>query len=367
MATLPQLIDASNGAGVRSPVVNPFLHVDPERIYNPLTDRTLLPGHPGYDVLRAFVDRGDASPELDALRKDGWIVDAGVDLSPRHRLKIVSLETMTACNQKCYFCPVSIAPREDALMPMELFERLVEELTAYRETIEGVFLQSYNEPSLDRRFVDFCRTLFSADLPVAVLSNGSGLTPQKIDAMMDAGQLRYLCINLSTLDRQRYAGDRGEDHLPAVLRNLDYFKNKPLAKQMAIVVLGTGEETHQRDFESIRDRFAGSRFEVRKDSVMDRAGWLGVGLKPPAPNQRLAGCDNIGSRPLQHLHITPKGKCVLCCEDYDENYVVGDLTNGTIAEVLDGPELAKMRRWVYGIEEAPDDFICRKCIFARTR
>ena len=30
-------------------------------------------------------------------------------------------------------------------------------------------------------------------------------------------------------------------------------------------------------------------------------------------------------------------------------------------------EVAKLRRWVYGIEEAPADFICRNCIFARER
>jgi len=101
--------------------------------------------------------------------------------------------------------------------------------------------------------------------------------------------------------------------------------------------------------------------------VMDRAGWLDVGLKAATHGRPLAGCDNVGSRPLQHLHITPRGACILCCEDYDEKYVVGDLTKQSIDEVLRGDELAKMRRWVYGLEEAPADFMCRSCVFARTR
>ncbi|HEV7519322.1 MAG TPA: SPASM domain-containing protein, partial [Thermoanaerobaculia bacterium] len=94
---------------------------------------------------------------------------------------------------------------------------------------------------------------------------------------------------------------------------------------------------------------------------------LQIGLKPAVPNQKLCGCDNVGSRPLQHLHITPRGLCVLCCEDYDEKYVVGDLAQQSVDEVLRGPELARMRRWVYGLEEAPRDFICRGCTFALTR
>jgi pyruvate-formate lyase-activating enzyme len=342
---------------------NPYLHIDEARIYNPLTDAALVAGEPQYEALRRFLREGVAD---DSLLRDGWVIPEGEDLSRRHLLKIVSLELMTTCNQKCYFCPVSIAPREDETMPVEMFESIVTQLDAYRGTLEGVFLQSYNEPTIDRRFVDHCRTLFSADLPVAVLSNGSGLTPAKVDALMAAGQLRYLCINLSTLDRDRYAHDRGEDHLGVVLRNLDYLKDKPLAADMRMVVLGQLDDVHRADYEAIRERFAGSRFRVELHHATNRAGWLEVGMKTE-PKKNLAGCDLMGSRPLQHLHITPAGQCVLCCQDYDENYVVGDLNGSTIADVLEGEGMSRMRKWAYGVEEAPDDFICRTCVFALTR
>ena len=340
---------------------NPFLHNDADRVYDPLTDRALLPGDGMYERFRAFEQGGSAEG------LEGWVLSNGDDLSRRSHLKIVSLETMTTCNQRCYFCPVSIAPRADYLMPDELFSRIVAELTTFRATLQSVFLQSYNEPSIDRRFLDQCRTLFAAGLPVAVLSNASGFTPAKTDALAAEGPLRYLCINLSTLDRERYRADRGEDHLPVVLRNVDYMKDIRVADEMKIVVLGTGDAVHAADFESIRDRYAGSRFEVEHHVVMDRAGWLDVGMKAADRNRPMAGCDNVGSRPLQHLHITPHGRCVLCCEDYDEKYVVGDLTTSTIEQVLAGDELAKLRRWIYGVEEAPDDFMCRDCVFARRR
>jgi hypothetical protein len=345
---------------------NPFLHNDAERIYDPLTDRALVPGDAAYAGFRAFEAGGALDADgAAALQRDGWLLRNGEDLSRRHRLKIVSLETLTTCNQKCYFCPVSIAPREDYAMPDALFAQIVNELTTFRETLDSVFLQSYNEPTLDRRFLEQVRTLIDAGLPVAVLSNGSGFTPAKTDAILEMGGLRYLCINLSTLDRERYQRDRGADHLPAVLRNLEHMQNTAIAQQMNIVVLGTGDETHRGDFESIRERYAGTRFTVEQHVVMDRAGWLDVGLKTADRMRPLAGCDNVGSRPLQHLHITPHGKCVLCCEDYDEKYVVGDLTQNTMSEVLAGDEIAKLRKWVYGLEEAPADFMCRDCVFAR--
>lgn len=343
---------------------NPYLHYEAARIYNPLTDQALLPGEGLYDAMRAFLDGGAADESLVGA---GWLIREDEDLSRKYRLKVVSLETMTRCNQKCFFCPVSVAPREDETMAPELFARIVEQLKPFRETIEGVFLQSYNEPTLDRRFVENVRALFEAGLPVAVLSNGSGFTPAKVDGILAGGSLRYLCINLSTLDRERYQRDRGEDHLDVVLRNLDYLKDKPLALQMKIVVLGEMTDVHRADYEAVKARFAGSRFEVEMHHATDRAGWLDVGMKALVPKKNLAGCDLIGSRPLQHLHITPTGACIICCQDYDENYVVGSLATHSVVEVLEGDEMAKIRRWAYGVEEAPDDFICRTCVFALER
>ena len=133
---------------------------------------------------------------------------------------------------------------------------------------------------------------------------------------------------------------------------------------MDLVVLGHEDEQHRADTTALVERFGGSRFIVRSFEIMDRAGYLPIGLKPEKPFEKLAGCNNTGSRPIEHIHINPRGQCVLCCEDYDEFHKVGDLTKQSIDEVLSGEEMARLRRMIYGVEEAPDDFICRKCVFA---
>ncbi len=120
--------------------INPFLHVDEAAVYDPLTDRTLRPGEAGYADLRTLLAGNPAplaalAPEARALlARGGWLLPAGEDPAQRFRLKYVSLEAHTVCNQACYFCPVSIAPREDYFMPTELYERIVGELGAFRET-----------------------------------------------------------------------------------------------------------------------------------------------------------------------------------------------------------------------------------------
>jgi len=352
--------------------INPFLHIDSGRISNPLTDRSIGPSDRGYsDLIRIDLDPSAIHALPDALKshllENEWLVEADIDLSRRFFLKYVSIESHTVCNQACYFCPVSTDPRDHYFMPTDFFESIVRQIAEYRETIDGVSMINYNEPTLDRRFLDQIAFLKKNNLPPFVATNGTGLTPDRADAILQMGGLRHLSINLSTLDQKRYAEERRSKHLAVILRNLDYMKNLNLAPEMEIVVLGTADGTLEQDFEEIRTRFEGSRFEVKSYEVMDRAGNLQVGLRPDGSRTQLCGCEQTGSRPINWLQINPRGVCVLCCQDYHEKYIVGDLSTETLEEVLAGDRVAQYRRWLYGIEESPDDFICKKCIFARTR
>src|SRR6478735_4935489 len=105
-------------------------------------------------------------------------------------------------------------------MRIQLYERVVGERAAYRDTSETVFVINCNEATSDKRFVDQVRAIKAAGLPPAVLTNGSGLTPDRVDALVEMGGLRFLSINLSTLDRERYSKERDVDDLGLVLHNI---------------------------------------------------------------------------------------------------------------------------------------------------
>ncbi len=370
MTTLEAVMEPE-AAETSACVPDPYLHVGPDRIYSPISDRTLHEGDPGYRDLRAFIAGEQPLAELPTpirvqLEEERWLVDPTSDLDGRFLLKYVSLEAHTVCNQACYFCPVSVDPRKSYFMPQDLYERILEQLAAFSDTLEAISMINYNEPTIDPWFIDRVRMIRGHGLRPAVLSNGSGLTPEKTDALLELGGLHFFSVNLSTLDRERYQKDRGKDHLNQVLRNLDYACDKPFAETMDMVVLGTGDDQHKRDYEAVSGRYGASLFNVKYFEVNDRAGYLDVGLKVDERKKRLVGCELVGSRPIQHLHISPQGKCILCCQDYDGVHEVGDLNHQTISEVLTGPALKLMRRWTYGRDEAPDDFICRGCEFALT-
>lgn len=70
--------------------------------------------------------------------------------------------------------------------------------------------------------------------------------------------------------------------------------------------------------------------------------------------------------PYLHLY-DHAANVVICCQDYDEGWVLGNLEEQSVREILDGEEYARARRIVYGVDPPPEDFICDNCHFALRR
>jgi len=352
-------------------MASPYLHLYEHVILNPHTGQGIAAEDPNYPGMRQFILSGEKLLDLDDtqqhLAHHGWLIREDTDLSHRYRIRWVSLEAHSVCNQRCFFCPVSLAPRDPYFMPTELYERIVNEIADLKEPIEVVAMIQYNEPTVDRRFIDQVRAIKGTGLPPAVLSNGSGLTAEKVDALESMGGISYISFNLSTLDRERYAKDRGRNHLDRVLANLDYAKDRRIADEMVIVVLGTDAKDHAREYEAISKRFAGSNFKVQDFEANDRAGYLDIGLAAGDRELKVRGCDYMGSRPIEHIHITAAANIVLCCQDYDEKWVLGNLEHQSLREILDSEDYARARLQVYGVESPPEDFICANCSYALRR
>ena len=350
-------------------IVEPYLHWKTDTVDNPLLGIQLSADSKAYTFLRR-VKTGELSvadlPKRmrHKLQVHGWLLAEDAATDTRFVLNFVSIEANIACNQGCYFCPVSFAKRKDSTISLDFYEDIVRQLVPYQKTIRGVFMNHYNEPTLDPNFVERIKILHRYGFDIGLLTNGTGLTPKRIDQIIELGGIEHLCVNLSTTDHEQYRKDRQADHLSIVLRNLIYATAYPLARNMSIVVLGEQDDLHHQHYEEIQAKFADTVFRVDYAAIASRSTYLPIGLKPRTPIKHLGGCDQTGSRVLQHLHINAYGECIICCQDYQSEYVVGDLHTETLHNILVGERMAAVRRSVYGRDNAPETFICRNCIFA---
>ena len=359
----------SPAAALEAEVVSPYLHDRGSVLYNPVTGESLPKDGPGYQALSRIRKGLPAEVEsgvLEHLRVARFLIDDLETETRRSHLLYVSLETCTSCNHRCPFCPVSVDPREREVMSQELFESIADQVVAIGGRSVVVFLSNYNEPTIDPLFEERCLALFARGLPVSLLTNASHLDPDRAERIARSGRFRYIGINLPTLDPERYQRMHGTRDLARVLANIDALRAREIGEETAIVVLGDNDAAHRKDVREIRERFEPLGWVVKQFRIRSRPA-SGTFIPEPPPVKELRGCELMGSRPFEHLHITATGKAVLCCQDYYEKLTVGDLKTDTVAGILGGDVMARLRRWTYGVEPAPDDFLCRRCEFALGR
>jgi hypothetical protein len=358
---------ARAGAALLAPEhPTPFLHDRGAEVYNPISGVALPRDGAAYAAL-SRIERGEdpaAAPAvLEHLRAARFLIDDVDAEARRTHLLYLSLETCTSCNHRCPFCPVSVDPREKEVMSQELFTSIVEQVVEAGGRSVVVFLSNYNEPTVDPLFEQRCRVLFERGLPVSILTNASHFDPERAARLEAMGRFRYIGINLPTLDPERYLALHGTKDLARVVANVDALRARTLAEESAIVALGDEDEAHRRDVAALRERFEPGGWQVKPFRIRSRPA-SGTFVPEPPAKKRLRGCELMGSRPFEHLHVTATAKAVLCCQDYYEKLTIGDLKTQTVAELLGGATMARLRKWTYGVEEAPEDFLCRRCEFA---
>ncbi len=363
MTDLPRLLSLSASAVLERETVSPFLHDRGERLYNPLSGASLAKDGAEFQALARFSERRPHAEDeslLEHLRAARFLIEDVDAEARRTHLLYVSLETCTSCNHRCPFCPVSLDPRDREVMSQDLFESLVDQIVEVGGRSVVVFLSNYNEPTIDPLFEERCRVLFDRGLPVSILTNASHFGPERAARLSEMGRFRYIGVNLPTLDPERYFRLHGTRDLDRVLSNVDALRARDLAEESAIVVLGHEDEEHRNDVVRIQERYGPAGWNVKSFRIRSRPA-TGTYVPEPPPKKQLRGCDLMGSRPFEHLHITATAKAVLCCQDYYEKLTIGDLKVQTVSELLGGETMARLRKWTYGVEEAPADFLCRRC------
>jgi len=102
-------------------------------------------------------------------------------------------------------------------------------------------------------------------------------------------------------------------------------------------------------------------FEIRKVSIVDRAGNLAQEGKKPK-TERFGGSIRCGFNPqsteLTCNIILPNGDVVLCCEDYSLKHVLGNLHSNDLLSLYNIEPYQTIKR---GLDDETVDLLCRSC------
>jgi radical SAM protein with 4Fe4S-binding SPASM domain len=133
------------------------------------------------------------------------------------------LDPSSACDLRCPFCIHCSSPplRSSAIMQMELFEKIVDELGRY---LFEVWLFNWGEPLLNRHLSEMVRSLKGhGDCQIRISSNLSlDISDDTIDELVKSG-LDALTVSIDGITQESYEKYRVKGDLGLALSNMERF------------------------------------------------------------------------------------------------------------------------------------------------
>jgi MoaA/NifB/PqqE/SkfB family radical SAM enzyme len=276
----------------------------------------------------------------------------------------VQIQTVTGCNAGCVFCPNGKTERSipfGRLMDRGLFHSVADqclELGVRRFT-----LYLMNEPLLDRHLperIAYISARIREPRLTKVTTHGGLLTREMAQRLLDAG-LDKLKVSIQSVDPSRY---RRLMHLPLerTLKNIDRFlelkaKGGYVKPRLEII---TVDSVQTRDeLPAIRRYWRQRGIKLHIEAVENRIDHRGI-------RDSAIGVDRLVPfswcrRLMQQIFILYDGRMVLCCSDWEQESIVGDLTSERVADVwYSGRYADYRRRFAAGDIEGMICFGCRK-------
>ena len=276
------------------------------------------------------------------------------ELCSEYFLTSAQIEVTAHCNWGCTFCPVSTDRKPKATMPMPLFEEIIEKISPYK-TIRCVTFHFFNEPTLDPFFEDRIAVLQSYGIPLWLFTNATRLNEKRIEMLKRPGVLGRLVVNLPALKEEEFRELTQSKMYAATINNLDLAIAAGLPIEIAVT--GTGDEVTRRISE-LRERYESPTVKIKATLTADRAGTLAGRYNEAVwVDGRLTGC----AWPVNHAYFSVTGDMFICCNDYYQREKFGNIRSGSVHEIMTSPEAILLRRRVFGVADAPGDYVCRSC------
>lgn len=276
----------------------------------------------------------------------------------------VQIQTQSGCNGRCIFCPNEETLQTDmshGKMAPELFRRIIDELAETQPRRIMLYLQ--NEPLADKRMPEFVQYVARTipDTTTLITTNGTYLTEERAEALIDAG-LKRLKVSLQSLDNETnralmgYDADKVVENVLGVKRVMKRKrirdKHFDLRVSMIVTKLNRDEIDRAGRFWARHGiRLVTSALENRGGNIANAVELNDADMRPRS--------DCI--RPSREMCILFNGDVVLCCVDWFRTVVLGNVAQQSVREVWNGPVVAQVRDALKTGDTAAMPPICANC------
>ncbi len=298
------------------------------------------------------------------------------DLGGKYSLQI---QTTTACNARCVFCPHadSWGARPARRMTDSTFGRVVQQMQRFRFFKVAPYLQ--NEPLTDHRIFDFTATLATAlrfDV-LEIACNPVAATPARARRLADclAGIPHEIRLSFHGVDARSFECNMGLD-FDVARRNAVHLLRVAEERGLHVTIKALGaarpfgrsaaaafdEASFTQFWRHLcaREGLAFERLTLKYGRHHNRSD----NVRRHADGPRTVRADLRGfscSRADRWFHITYDGALVLCCNDYFREQVLGNVNEADPDAIIESDTYRRVIAQVKGEVGSPPDFLCKRC------
>ena len=299
----------------------------------------------------------------------------------RHLPTFVSVEPANFCQLRCPECPVGIASSPNRLMPLSIFERVLEQVQATAHTMQFYF---QGEPLLNKQLPEMIAAAHKAGLYTIVSTNAQSLSQDMANALVQSG-LNRIIVSIDGFSEESYQAYRVGGSLHKALEGLQHLAgakaefHSRIRIELQVLRLKTNE--HEWDWIKKNYKSLGATHLVFKTAQLYNFEH-GHPLMPT--DERYSRYKKTADGTYVHksspLHSTPytlhrafgalclrlwsgcvittNGDVLPCCYDKDHKHTLGNIMTQSLVEIFHNQQANALRSHILR-SHLPE--MCKNC------
>lgn len=275
--------------------------------------------------------------------------------------RAVEFQTLSTCNAKCVFCPHHHAPERIPHGRMEdgLIKKIVDECS--RHLVGRISPYLTNEPLLEKRMPDIL-TYIHQKTPFFTktkINTNASLLTEEMGRKLIASGLNQLWISVNGYSPETYKASMGLDY-EKTMRNIDTFlelKERTGKKNPSVRITTVHTKLVEHELPYAKEYWAKRKVNFSIHPLDNRAGDAAADAISSGKKQARR-CDLF----LKQAYIVENGDMILCCHDWEQTVVLGNVAQTSIKDVWNSPSFIDR---IYEYYEGNFDHIeiCRACTY----